>query len=321
MGTNMYPSSSLLGQNKDVSIAALPFSVGALLGDTDSYGIILIRSSSRRYHVSSLAIHAFLKMTVQYKVDAIPPTAEAPRPESETDVPVYNSLDVFSSSKPIFNSLDARQLQARLPVALSSQDLLDTPPQTGLVTPKFGTVVASSLELMISGSGLFSVRSAAFLQLGSTLLSIKAGLPPHSLFFFDHSPDRSLCSPPPPLPLPLLCLQPSSWSSEEAEPNTCLAHSFTTFTKSVTVFWAFGRSDWVEHVRHPGSGEVIVDELRWYYGKLPAVVELCSQAGAQVGKEYWGLMREDVSLPDLEEVKCVSLIELAKPKYGFYKLR
>ncbi|XP_031484431.1 APO protein 3, mitochondrial-like [Nymphaea colorata] len=61
----------------------------------------------------------------------------------------------------------------------------------------------------------------------------------------------------------------------------------------------------VWHVRNPGSGEVIVDELRWYYGKLPAVVELCSQAGAQVGKEYWGMTREDVSLPDLEEVKLV----------------
>lgn len=62
---------------------------------------------------------------------------------------------------------------------------------------------------------------------------------------------------------------------------------------------------YVWHVRNPGSGEVIVDELRWYYGKLPAVVELCSQAGAQVGKEYWGMMREDVSLPDLQEVKLV----------------
>ncbi|KAF3773619.1 Plasma membrane ATPase 1 [Nymphaea thermarum] len=57
MGTNMYPSSSLLGQNKDESIAALPIS------------------------------------TVQYKVDPIPPVAKAARPESETDVPVNDRVD------------------------------------------------------------------------------------------------------------------------------------------------------------------------------------------------------------------------------------
>ncbi|CAN4121394.1 unnamed protein product [Withania somnifera] len=39
--------------------------------------------------------------------------------------------------------------------------------------------------------------------------------------------------------------------------------------------------------------------LKRYYGKLPAVIELFSQAGAQVGDHYYRMMREDVVVPGL----------------------
>ncbi|KAL4191535.1 hypothetical protein AMTRI_Chr07g81000 [Amborella trichopoda] len=61
----------------------------------------------------------------------------------------------------------------------------------------------------------------------------------------------------------------------------------------------------VWHVQDPGLGGVPFHELRGYYGKLPAVVEMCAQAGASVGKEYEGLMRLDVAVPDLDEEKLV----------------
>ncbi|KAG9451850.1 hypothetical protein H6P81_004754 [Aristolochia fimbriata] len=62
---------------------------------------------------------------------------------------------------------------------------------------------------------------------------------------------------------------------------------------------------YVWHVRDPQSSEPLVHSLKRYYGKLPAVVELFWQAGAQVGEEYDGLMREDVVVPDLNEEKLV----------------
>lgn len=53
------------------------------------------------------------------------------------------------------------------------------------------------------------------------------------------------------------------------------------------------------------GGGSLVHELRRYYGKLPAVVELFAQAGACVGEEYAGLMRQDVAIPGLDEEKLV----------------
>ncbi|KAJ8537663.1 hypothetical protein K7X08_014203 [Anisodus acutangulus] len=62
---------------------------------------------------------------------------------------------------------------------------------------------------------------------------------------------------------------------------------------------------YVWHVRNPHDGELLVDSLKRYYGKLPAVVELFSQAGAQVGDDYYRMMREDVAVPELDEEKLV----------------
>ncbi|XP_047334651.1 APO protein 3, mitochondrial-like [Impatiens glandulifera] len=56
---------------------------------------------------------------------------------------------------------------------------------------------------------------------------------------------------------------------------------------------------YVWHVRE--EGRLMVDGLKKYYGKLPAVVELFAQAGAPVGEHYSRIMREDVSVPELHE--------------------
>lgn len=50
---------------------------------------------------------------------------------------------------------------------------------------------------------------------------------------------------------------------------------------------------------------ILVDALKRYYGKLPAVVELFAQAGARVGENYKSVMRNDVVVPDLDEEKLV----------------
>uniref|UniRef100_A0A5B7AWQ8 APO domain-containing protein n=1 Tax=Davidia involucrata TaxID=16924 RepID=A0A5B7AWQ8_DAVIN len=62
---------------------------------------------------------------------------------------------------------------------------------------------------------------------------------------------------------------------------------------------------YVWHVRNWQDGGLLVDGLKRYYGKLPAVVELFAQAGAHVGENYIGLMREDVAVPGLDEEKWV----------------
>ncbi|CAN1231703.1 APO protein 3, mitochondrial [Linum perenne] len=59
----------------------------------------------------------------------------------------------------------------------------------------------------------------------------------------------------------------------------------------------------VWHVRDLCSRQPMANDLRRYYGMLPAVVELFAQAGAQVGYNYTGLMREDVAVPELDELK------------------
>ena len=49
----------------------------------------------------------------------------------------------------------------------------------------------------------------------------------------------------------------------------------------------------------------MVNELKRYYGMLPAVVELFAQAGAPVDKNYASMMREDVVIPEMDEEKLV----------------
>ncbi|CAH9144378.1 unnamed protein product [Cuscuta epithymum] len=59
------------------------------------------------------------------------------------------------------------------------------------------------------------------------------------------------------------------------------------------------------HVREP-KGRPMRSALRRFYGKAPAVVELCMQAGAEVPQFYKPIMRLDVVLPDSEEADLVA---------------
>ncbi|KAL8168357.1 hypothetical protein V2J09_009856 [Rumex salicifolius] len=58
--------------------------------------------------------------------------------------------------------------------------------------------------------------------------------------------------------------------------------------------------NYVWHVRDP-KGPPLVGSLRTFYGKAPAIVELCMQAGAQVPRKYLPMMRLDIVLPETEE--------------------
>ncbi|KAG9153931.1 hypothetical protein Leryth_027403 [Lithospermum erythrorhizon] len=60
---------------------------------------------------------------------------------------------------------------------------------------------------------------------------------------------------------------------------------------------------YVYHIRDPSKP--LLDSLKRYYGKLPAVVELFAQAGVQVGESYSRLMRDDVAVPEPEEERLV----------------
>ncbi|KAL8099917.1 hypothetical protein AgCh_032250 [Apium graveolens] len=62
---------------------------------------------------------------------------------------------------------------------------------------------------------------------------------------------------------------------------------------------------YVWHVKDPHGNEVLVDSLKRYYGKLPAVVEMFAQAGACIGETYCNLMREDITVPGVDEEKLV----------------
>ncbi|KAI4369281.1 hypothetical protein MLD38_017740 [Melastoma candidum] len=63
---------------------------------------------------------------------------------------------------------------------------------------------------------------------------------------------------------------------------------------------------YVWHVLREGNGvRKLENGLKRYYGKLPAAVELFSQAGGCVGERYSALMREDVVVPDEHEVNLV----------------
>ncbi|GAB4849041.1 APO protein 1, chloroplastic [Ancistrocladus abbreviatus] len=59
------------------------------------------------------------------------------------------------------------------------------------------------------------------------------------------------------------------------------------------------------HVRDP-KGPPLRTSLKRFYGKAPAVVELCMQAGAQVPEIYKPMMRLDIVLPDSEEARLVA---------------
>uniref|UniRef100_A0A7N0UUC4 APO domain-containing protein n=1 Tax=Kalanchoe fedtschenkoi TaxID=63787 RepID=A0A7N0UUC4_KALFE len=58
--------------------------------------------------------------------------------------------------------------------------------------------------------------------------------------------------------------------------------------------------NYVWHVRDLNK-PALYNNLKRYYGKAPAVVELCTQAGAAVPDQYKSMMRLDVVLPDRDE--------------------
>ena len=54
------------------------------------------------------------------------------------------------------------------------------------------------------------------------------------------------------------------------------------------------------------NGPPLQHKLARYYGKAPAVVELCAQAGANIPKKYKTHMRLDVIIPDVDELEMVA---------------
>ncbi|KAL6899759.1 hypothetical protein ACP4OV_006417 [Aristida adscensionis] len=65
------------------------------------------------------------------------------------------------------------------------------------------------------------------------------------------------------------------------------------------------RPNYVWHVAGPGAPPP-ANELKRYYGKAPAVVELCVQAGATVPAAYRSMMRLDVVPPARDEYDLVA---------------
>lgn len=63
--------------------------------------------------------------------------------------------------------------------------------------------------------------------------------------------------------------------------------------------------NYVWHVRDLNSPP-LRNDLKRYYGKAPAVVELCVQAGAPVPDQYRSMMRLDVVPPERDEVDLVA---------------
>lgn len=65
--------------------------------------------------------------------------------------------------------------------------------------------------------------------------------------------------------------------------------------------------NYVWHVADPASdSSPLANELKRYYGKAPAVVELCVQAGAPVPAEYRSMVRLDVVPPARDEYDLVA---------------
>ncbi|XP_057516595.1 APO protein 3, mitochondrial [Amaranthus tricolor] len=63
--------------------------------------------------------------------------------------------------------------------------------------------------------------------------------------------------------------------------------------------------NYVWHVRDP-SGPPLANNLKRYFGKAPAVLEMCVQAGAPIPEQYRSMMRLDVVPPDVDEVDLVA---------------
>ncbi|CDO98690.1 unnamed protein product [Coffea canephora] len=63
--------------------------------------------------------------------------------------------------------------------------------------------------------------------------------------------------------------------------------------------------NYVWHVRDP-KGPPMRRGLKRFYGKAPAVVEVCMQAGAQVPERYKPMMRLDIVVPESEEAQLVA---------------
>ncbi|KAF8048918.1 hypothetical protein N665_2354s0004 [Sinapis alba] len=63
--------------------------------------------------------------------------------------------------------------------------------------------------------------------------------------------------------------------------------------------------NYVWHVRDPDAS-ALDNSLQRFYGKAPAVVELCVQGGAPVPEQYKSMMRLDVVYPQRDEVDLVA---------------
>ncbi|XP_048232027.1 APO protein 1, chloroplastic isoform X2 [Ricinus communis] len=62
---------------------------------------------------------------------------------------------------------------------------------------------------------------------------------------------------------------------------------------------------YVWHVRDP-KGPPLKGALKKFYGKAPAVVEMCMQAGAEIPEKYKPMMRLDIMIPETDEAKLVA---------------
>lgn len=63
--------------------------------------------------------------------------------------------------------------------------------------------------------------------------------------------------------------------------------------------------NYVWHVQDP-KGPPLRSALKRFYGKAPAVVEVCMQAGARVPERYKPMMRLDIVVPQSEEARLVA---------------
>ncbi|KAL2609371.1 hypothetical protein R1flu_027944 [Riccia fluitans] len=63
-------------------------------------------------------------------------------------------------------------------------------------------------------------------------------------------------------------------------------------------------SQYVWHVRDR-NGPPLENSLKRFYGKAPAIIELCVQAGAEIPDNHKPLMRLDIAIPTMEEVELV----------------
>ncbi|CAI9108229.1 OLC1v1007790C1 [Oldenlandia corymbosa var. corymbosa] len=66
--------------------------------------------------------------------------------------------------------------------------------------------------------------------------------------------------------------------------------------------------NYVWHVRDP-KGPPLRSALKRFYGKIPAVVEVCRQAGAHVPEIYKPMMRLDIVVPGNDEARLISTEE------------